>query len=125
MKKIILSLVLISFLLFPTISLAAACSTYTTEATCVAGDCIWDTTATSCSPSVIGTITRITSLLQTILYTAAALFIVIAAFNFITAAGDVEKVKTARMYVLYALVGVIVAILAGAMVNLVKTTTGA
>ncbi|MDP2966924.1 MAG: pilin [bacterium] len=51
----------------------------------------------------------------------AALFIVFAAFTFITAGGDPEKINTARNQVMYALIGVVVALLAWGLVALVRT----
>lgn len=54
----------------------------------------------------------ITNLLFTLLLVAAGIAIIIAAFYFVTAAGDPERVKTARQFVIYALIGVVVAIAA-------------
>ena len=51
-----------------------------------------------------------------ILLIFAGLMIVVAAFYFVTAAGDTEKVKTARNFVLYAIIGVLVAFLARGLV---------
>lgn len=98
MKKNILSLTLVAFLIFPVVALA---------------QCEVDTNI------VLTTIASITDMLKIILYATAGLFIIFAAFTFITAAGDPEKVKTARMYVLYALTGVLVAVIAGGLVDLV------
>lgn len=97
MKKILLVLVLVGFLALPVIGLAQV-------------------------DVITGKITALTNLLKTILYAIAGLFIVLAAFNFITAAGDLEKVKSARNYVVYALVGVIVAVMAGVLVDVIKAT---
>lgn len=54
-----------------------------------------------------------------VLIVMAALAIVFAGYIFLTAAGDPEKVKKARDFVLYALVGVVVAFSARALVGLV------
>lgn len=102
MKKIILGLVLASFLLLPVVLLAEA-------------------------PTVtpITALGKIRDALYSLLLIIATIFIILAAFNFITAAGDPEKVKTARNYVIYALVGVIVAVLARGFIDYIKTTLGA
>lgn len=65
----------------------------------------------------VGTVVdNITNWLFAILIAVAAIFLIIAAFQFITAAGDEAKIKTARNYVLYALIGVVVAFIAKALV---------
>jgi phosphoglycerol transferase MdoB-like AlkP superfamily enzyme len=69
-------------------------------------------------------LTKIVNWLITILLVVAALFIVLAAFTFVTAGGDPEKINTARNQVLYALIGVGVALLAWGLVALVKKIIG-
>ena len=64
-----------------------------------------------------GALRTIEGMLFNILMAAAVISIIIAAFLFITAAGDPEKIKKARLFVIYALVGVVVAILASGIVN--------
>lgn len=58
----------------------------------------------------------ITNYLFWVLMIVAAIFIIIAGYNFVTAAGDPDKTKTARNFVLYALVGVLVGFLARGLV---------
>jgi len=70
------------------------------------------------------TLTSIVNWLVTISFIIAALFIVLAAFTFITAGGDPEKINTARNQVLYALIGVAVALLAWGLVALIKSKVG-
>ena len=81
--------------------------------------------ATTSTPApnlpVMDAIDNITNWAFTILMAVAALFIIFAAFEFITAKGEPEKVKSAREYVLYALVGVVVALLARGLVQLIET----
>ena len=57
--------------------------------------------------------------LFTILLIIAVIFLVIAAFSFVTASGDPDKVGKARRFVLYALIGVAVAVAARGLVALV------
>ncbi len=106
-KKILAGLVLVSSLTLPLAALAAIVDP--TGATAPAwGDDFM---------TMLGTITNA---LFAILLMVAALAIIIAAYFFITASGDPEKTKKARDFVLYALVGVIVAFLAKALVMLVN-----
>lgn len=102
MKKIALSLVLASLSVMPVVALAAA-----------------NTTAPNLD--VMATLTKITDWLFAILLVVAAIAIIIAAFQFITASGDPEKVGSARQFVLYAMIGVLVALLAKGLVALVNT----
>lgn len=69
---------------------------------------------------LMNTLDNIVDWLFYILLTVAALFIVAAAFNFITAAGDPGKLQTARDNVLYALVGVVVAFLSRGLIVLIE-----
>ncbi len=59
-----------------------------------------------------------------ILLVVAALFIIIAAFDFVTASGDADKTKKARDFVLYALIGVLVGFLAKGLIVLVGNIVG-
>lgn len=58
--------------------------------------------------------------LFSILLVIAAIAIIIAAYYFVTAAGDPDKTKKARDFVLYALIGVLVAFVAKGLVLLVE-----
>jgi len=69
---------------------------------------------------VLGVLDNLINWLFTILLIVAVIFLIIAAFNFITASGDPEKIKTARNFVLYALIGVAVAVAARGLVLLVR-----
>ncbi len=66
---------------------------------------------------LIPTIQVIGNWLFSLLMAVAAIAIIIAAFLFITSGGDPDKVATARQWVIYALAGVIVALLAQVLVN--------
>ena len=70
--------------------------------------------------NLMGALNSIVNWLFTVLLIVAVIFILIAAFNFITAAGDPEKVKTARQFVIYALIGVVVALLARGLITFVQ-----
>jgi len=60
-----------------------------------------------------------------ILLLFAGLMIILAGFNFITAAGDTEKVDAARNYVLYAVIGIVVGLLARGVVWFIAKQFGA
>ena len=67
---------------------------------------------------------RIVNWLFSILLVIAAIYIVKAGITFVTAGGDPGKVETARNDVMYALIGVAVAILSRGLVVLVRTIVG-
>lgn len=68
---------------------------------------------------VMDVLERLTNWLFAILLIAAAIFIIFAAYNFVTAGGDPDKVSKARNFVLYALVGVLVGFIAKGLVLLI------
>jgi len=67
--------------------------------------------------TVVNVIDRIEGWIFAILVIGAVIMILVAAFTFLNSAGDPEKTKTARNYVIYALVALVVAFLAQALVN--------
>jgi len=67
---------------------------------------------------VMATLDNISNWLFAILLAVAVMAIIVAAYMFVTASGDPDKVKTARNFVLYALIGVIVALVARGLVLL-------
>lgn len=70
---------------------------------------------------VMTVLEKVTNSLFAILLIVAAIAIIIAAYYFVTAAGDPDKTKKARDFVLYALVGVLIAFIAKGLVYLVDT----
>ena len=64
----------------------------------------------------------ILNIIFTIFLTVAAIFIIIAGFYFVTAQGDPEQIKKARNMVLYALIGVVVAVISRGIVTWLQTT---
>ena len=121
MKKVLVSLILVSILVVP--------------AMVSAQPDIWDflgfgkktpppENTVAPDTDVMRTLDNLTDWMFAILLIIAAIFIIVAAFNFVTAAGDPEKTKTARMYVLYAMIGVLVGISAKGLVALVRRIAG-
>ena len=82
----------------------------------------------STEQAVYNTINTVINWLFAFLMIGAVLVIIIAAFTFLTAAGDPDKTKTARNYITYAIVAVVVGFLAKAIVvlvgNMLGVTTG-
>ena len=82
------------------------------------------------STPVTGVITSITDVesvltgilgwVNTFFYLFATAFIIIAAFFYLTAQGEPEKVKKAKSMLIYAIVAIVIALLAGGMTDLIK-----
>lgn len=68
---------------------------------------------------VLNLIDNVLAILQYVFYVVAAIFIIIAAFKYLTAQGDPEKVGTARQMVIYAVIAIAVAILSTVIDNIV------
>ncbi|MHB9019302.1 MAG: hypothetical protein ACYC3G_00285 [Minisyncoccota bacterium] len=64
---------------------------------------------------VEGVISRIVNWLTSLFFVAAILYIFYAAFLFLTSGGDEEKIKTAKTQLLYSIIAIGVALLAGTM----------
>ena len=79
----------------------------------------------SASGTVVATIQIVIDWLFYLLIFAAVVVIILAAYNFLTAAGDPDKVSKARNYIIYALIALIVAWVARALVNMILERIGA
>ncbi len=101
MKKY-LSILLLTFLVAP------VCFAYTPE-----GPSAEDI-------DILQIITNIVNWVFAIFLAISALFIIMAAFQFLTAGGDSTKVSSARDKLLYAAIGIAVAMLSRAVVPIVK-----
>jgi len=107
MKKIILTSALLGFLTLP---LLVGALTPAPQ----------DPSATS-FPQMIDNISR---WLLGLLLAVAVIFLIIAGYYFVTARGDPDKVKTARDFVLYAFIGVVVGLAAYALITFAGTILG-
>ena len=117
MKKLILGIVIASFLLAPVAMTGlevAQADTFPPTATMTVPS------KTIASTSVMGSLGNIADWIFYILIGVSVLFIVIAGIEYVTAQGDPEKIKAAGQKVLYALIGIIVAALAKGLVVLVQ-----
>lgn len=69
----------------------------------------------------------ITIILKVLLYAAGALsfiFIIIGGFKIVTSSGDSKKLSSAQATILYAIIGVIVCIMAIAIINFIQKFFG-
>lgn len=113
MKRILLIPVLMSLLLSPAIVLAQDNGDNGN------GPEAWPTIE---SPEdLIKILDTVARWLMTIVFIVAAIFIVVAAYRFVTSGGDPMQVTSARQAILYALIGVAVALLAWGIVQVVKS----
>ena len=105
MKKIIPGIVVTSFLILPLLVLAQPVLPATESA-------------------VYDTINEVINWAFMLLMLGAGLVIIMAAWTFLTAAGDPDKVGKARNYILYAVIAIVVGFLAKAIVVLVGNMLG-
>jgi len=108
MKKVLIGITLASLTALPLLAAAQAAPPETIPA----------------DLDILTILENVVDWLFTILLIVAAIFLVIAAFNFITASGDPEKVASARNFVLYALIGVAVAVAARGLIAFVRMVMG-
>ena len=121
-----LGLFALSFLGLPAVVFAQTCGndlceTGETPANCPADCAIPDPIGAG---DVIGILDTVANWLFAILLALATVFIILAAFQFLTSGGDPARVGSARQSLLYALVGVAVAFLARGLVVLVRFFLG-
>ncbi|KPJ55218.1 hypothetical protein AMJ47_01810 [Parcubacteria bacterium DG_72] len=105
MKKVLTSAATISLLAIPVLALAQG--------------------ATAPTVDIFTALATLTDYLFTIALIVAAIFLIIFPFSMLSAQGDPDKVARARNYILYALVGVAVAVAAKGLVALIQTIMGA
>jgi len=137
MKKILPALVLISFLavlLMPMVASAQVemeeidkCtlrndfSSWTKIDCPASGDCEFDDPSYDCPICcLLDTIYTVTNWIFAGVVALVVIFVLIGAFNLLTAAGNPEKIKSGRDYIIYAAVGMFVALLAKAIPAIVK-----
>ncbi|MDP2704331.1 MAG: hypothetical protein Q8P01_03860 [bacterium] len=81
--------------------------------------------------SPVTTVTKVRTIFESVVgwiqiffYVAATLMIILAAWSYLTAGGDETKVTGAKNKVVYALVAIAIAVIAGGVVTLVKNFVG-
>ena len=108
MKKIISALILVSLLTLPVMGLAIQ------EEEALPADVDLWTALDSVAKYLFG-----------LLLIIAVIYLVLAAIQYVTAGGDPEKIKAAHQKVLYALIGIIVGVLAWTLITFVRSMVGA
>jgi len=73
---------------------------------------------------LLGTIIKIINAAFTILILLSIIFLIIAGYYFVTAAGSPEQIVKARQMVLWAIVGVVMALLAKGLITFICETLG-
>ena len=88
-----------------------------------AKQCITDgltASGTSTTPNSFSSVlTTVTNILLFLMGAVSVIMIIIGGFMYVTAAGDAGRIKTAKNTILYAVIGLIVAIFAWAIVSFV------
>ena len=143
MKKILSALVLVSFLAVlavPAMVSAQAVpqpaeitkcdlkhdfSSWTTIDCPASGECLFDSTTYDCPMCcLMDTIYNVTDWIFAGIVALVVIFVLIGAFNLLTAAGSPEKVKAGRDFIIYASIGMLVALLAKGLPAIVKAILG-
>jgi len=91
-----------------------------------AGDpCLFTNTAYTCGACCLfDTIYTVTNWIFVIVLIIVVIFVLLGAYNIVTAGGSPEKVNTGRSYVIYAIVGAIVAIIAKVIPSIARNIIG-
>ena len=95
--------------------------------TCVANGSICtfgDTTKTCGVCCIMDTVYTVTDWIFVFVITLVIIFILLGAFNLLTAAGTPEKIKSGRDYIIFACIGMLVALLAKSIPWIVRNVLG-
>ncbi len=87
----------------------------------VFGEFATPTVTVTTAGQVLNIINFLTKVAYTLFIALTVLFLILAAFNYLTAQGDEGKVKTAKKQVVYAVVAIVIAILAFSVSSLVTS----
>lgn len=86
----------------------------------VGSDCYYSTNELCGICCIASTVLYVTDIIFTAMVIMVVLFVLLGAFNILTAAGNADKVNKGRDYILYAAIGLAVALLAKAVPWLVR-----
>jgi hypothetical protein len=88
-------------------------------------DCPYDSSTLTCGPCcILDTIYTVTDWFFYIVLAFAIIFIIFGAFNIMTAGGSPEKVKVGRDFILYAIIGLLVGLIAKSMPYIARAIIG-
>lgn len=112
MKKNLVILTLIGLLLVPTILLAVVPEKPPT------------TPPITKLEDIVNIMNKVGEWIFAIIFALAIIFILVSAFQFLTAAGNPEKIASARQILIYALIAVAIAVVAWGLPKIVTTLLG-
>lgn len=141
MKKILSALIAISSLAVVALPMVASAAAPTPMTQCTVSDtrvvpdlftaaecpaaCVFDTSKTCGMCCTLQAVYKVSDWIFIVLVVIVAILILWGAFQIVTAAGAPEKVTTGRNFILYALIGLVVAFFARALPAIVKGLIGA
>lgn len=121
-RSLVLLLASGSLLLFSPMMVAHAQVDAKTEA-CTGVGAVSGTTGCA-GDGLTGLIGKVISLFSVVIGVAAVIAVLYGAFRYITSAGDAQKVNTAKNTIIYALIGIVVAVSAQIIVRFVAGKAG-
>jgi len=116
MKKFILAALLLALMVLPALSLAAGDIVFPTGSNASLGN-LTASHFTSTQKSISQMANQIVNVVLSVVIIVAIIAIILAGYKFITAGGEPDKVNEARMTIMYAAIGVIVAVLAKTLIS--------
>ncbi len=142
MKKIISLLTLISFISFGVLSIVSFAQAQTTMQgplesctirdsgvgvdDCPGGDeCVFEDNPKCGICCLLNALYGITDWIFVVLIALAGIFVIWGAMNILTSGGDSSKVSSGRQYIMYAMIGLLLAFLARAIPGIVRLIVGA
>ncbi|MCL2038550.1 hypothetical protein FWG86_01430 [Candidatus Saccharibacteria bacterium] len=87
----------------------------------------WTTPGTGASTSLTDANSVVALVVQTLIFVACAVafvFVIVGGIKYITSGGDEKKVASAKNTILYAIIGLVAALLAGVILNVVLSAIG-
>lgn len=85
-------------------------------------DCrpVGNQTTINSATGLVGVVSNVVQWVTIIFYIIAVLFLILAAFKYLTSGGDSTKVGEAKQMIIYAVIAIAVALLAGGMTTIVR-----
>jgi cytochrome bd-type quinol oxidase subunit 2 len=94
---------------------------------CAGVNALQDSTSTTCSKTagktLNNTIRWVVNILSVVVGVAAVIMVIIGGFKFITSSGDSNNIASARNTILYAIIGLVIVVLAQVLVHFVLNKT--